>query len=88
MQITMEDLGFEGRVHMMRFLKFRHNEEIKEKRVSRFHPPSIHILQVTVQYKNKVAEVMNKGLSEEELGKELELLRVKSPSTIFFLPPD
>ncbi|XP_022881617.1 NAD(P)H-quinone oxidoreductase subunit U, chloroplastic isoform X4 [Olea europaea var. sylvestris] len=31
--------------------------------------------EVTVQYKNKVAEVMNKGLSEEELGKELELLR-------------
>ncbi|KAL2545098.1 NAD(P)H-quinone oxidoreductase subunit U [Forsythia ovata] len=31
--------------------------------------------QVTVQYKNKVAEVMNKGLSEEELSKELELLR-------------
>lgn len=88
MQITMGDLGFEGRVHMMRSLKFQHNEEIKKKRVSRFHPPSIHILQVTVQYKNKVAEVMNKGLSEEELGKELELLRVKSPSILFFLPPD
>ncbi|PIM98708.1 hypothetical protein CDL12_28807 [Handroanthus impetiginosus] len=31
--------------------------------------------QVTIAYKNKVTEVMNKGLAEEELSKELELLK-------------
>ncbi|GFP97286.1 hypothetical protein PHJA_001872700 [Phtheirospermum japonicum] len=31
--------------------------------------------QVTTAYKNKVAEVMNRGLDEEELRKELELLK-------------
>ncbi|KAL3617530.1 hypothetical protein CASFOL_037851 [Castilleja foliolosa] len=31
--------------------------------------------QVTTAYKNKVAEVMNRGLDEEELSKELEFLK-------------
>ncbi|XP_051136881.1 NAD(P)H-quinone oxidoreductase subunit U, chloroplastic [Andrographis paniculata] len=31
--------------------------------------------EVDVAYKNKIAEATNKGLSEEELGKELELLK-------------
>ncbi|KAG8375754.1 hypothetical protein BUALT_Bualt10G0133200 [Buddleja alternifolia] len=31
--------------------------------------------QVTVAYKNKVTEVMNRGLDEEQLGNELELLK-------------
>ncbi|KAK4412689.1 NAD(P)H-quinone oxidoreductase subunit U, chloroplastic [Sesamum alatum] len=31
--------------------------------------------QVNVAYKNKIAEIMNKGLAEEELSKELDLLK-------------
>lgn len=33
-------------------------------------------VQVNVAYKNKVTELTNKGLEEEELSKELELLKV------------
>lgn len=32
--------------------------------------------QVRVAYKNKVQEVLNRGLDEEELSKEMELLKV------------
>ncbi|TYH69274.1 hypothetical protein ES332_D05G044100v1 [Gossypium tomentosum] len=38
--------------------------------------------QVTVAYRNKVDELLNQGLDEEELSKKMDLLKVKSFQTV------
>lgn len=37
----------------------------------------LSVFQVTIAYKNKLEEVMNEGLEEEELSKRVELLEVR-----------
>lgn len=72
----MVDWGFEEDVHLKRFTT-QINLHIIHFYNTHFNSFALfHRFQVTFAYKNKVEEVKNQGLEEEEETKKMELLKV------------